>query len=131
MTFCEIIVYNYWIFSTQINMWWLIWTQLEKIWQQTESSSRGIWTHLWLKQISGSIPGPVPDIYHIPCPECLQVLGSLRGSLGKTLNSSVVILSTTLNACGAIEEMILWVLLQFAPLHSWFSFLVVPDLLCS
>ena len=37
----------------------------------------------------------------------------------------------TLNSCGAIEEMILWVLLQFAPLHSWFSFLVVPDLLCS
>ena len=51
--------------------------------------------------------------------------------LGKTLNSSVVVLSTTLNSCGAIEEMILWVLLQFAPLHSWFSFLVVPDLLCS
>ena len=52
------------------------------------------------------------------------------------LNSSVVVLSTTLNSCGAIEEMILWVLLQSAllqsaPLHSWFSFLVVPDLLCS
>ena len=52
-------------------------------------------------------------------------------SEGKTLNSSVVVLSMTLNSCGAIEEMILWVLLQFAPLHSWFSFLVVPDLLCS
>ena len=31
---------------------------------------------------------------------------------------------------GAIKKMILWVLLQFAPLHRWFSFLVVPDLLC-
>ena len=51
--------------------------------------------------------------------------------LGKTLYSSVVVLSVTLNSCGAIEEMILWVLMQFAPLHSWFSFLVVPDLLCS
>ena len=56
--------------------------------------------------------------------------------LGMTLNSSVVVLSTTLNSCGAIKEMILWVLLQSAllqsaPLHSWFSFLVVPDLLCS
>ena len=56
--------------------------------------------------------------------------------LGMTLNSSVVVLSMTLNSCGAIEEMILWVLLQSAllqstPLHSWFSFLVVPDLLCS
>ena len=38
--------------------------------------------------------------------------------LGKTLNSSVVVLSMTLNSCGAIEEMILRVLLQFAPLHS-------------
>ena len=37
--------------------------------------------------------------------------------LGKTLNSSVVVPSTALNLCGAIEEMILWVLLQFAPLH--------------
>ena len=27
--------------------------------------------------------------------------------LGMTLNSSVVVLSTTLNSCGAIEEMIL------------------------
>ena len=27
--------------------------------------------------------------------------------LGKTLNSSVVVLSMTLNSCGAIEEMIL------------------------
>ena len=61
--------------------------------------------------------------------------------LGMTLNSSVVVLSTTLNSCGAIEEMILWVLLQSALLqsaplqsvllHNWFSFLVVPDLLCS
>ena len=32
---------------------------------------------------------------------------------------------------GAIEEMILWVLLQFAQLRHWFSFLVVPDLLRS
>ena len=60
------------------------------------------------------------------------VLGkTLNFVLGKTLNSSVVVLSTTLNSCGAIEEMIVWVLLQFAPLHRWFSFLVVPDLLCS
>ena len=43
--------------------------------------------------------------------------------LGMTLNSSVVVLSTTLNLCGAIEES---ALLQSAPLHSWFSFLVVP-----
>ena len=38
--------------------------------------------------------------------------------LGMTLNSSVVVLSMTLNSCGAIEERILWVLLQFALLHS-------------
>ena len=38
--------------------------------------------------------------------------------LGETLNSSVVVLSMTLNSCDAIEEMILRVLLQFAPLRS-------------
>ena len=36
-------------------------------------------------------------------------------ALGMTLNSSVVVLSMTLNSCGAIEEMIFWVSLQFAP----------------
>ena len=40
----------------------------------------------------------------------------LKILLDKTLNSSVVVLSMTLNSCGAIKEMILWVLLQFVPL---------------
>ena len=50
-----------------------------------------------------------------------------------TLDVELIRCCPQLNSCGAIEEMILWVLLQFAPLRrlSWFSFSVVPDLLCS
>ena len=37
----------------------------------------------------------------------IQLIGARTDVLGMTLNSSVVVLSTTLNSCGAIEEMIL------------------------
>ena len=64
-------------------------------------------------------------IYQIDCNKGIYTrkqLQSFHIVLGKTLNSSVVVLSMTLNSRGAIEETILWVLLQFAPLHSWFFF---------
>ena len=48
--------------------------------------------------------------------------------LGKTFNSPTRFCHQTPKS---IEEIILWILLQFARLHSWFTFLVILDLLCS
>ena len=44
---------------------------------------------------------------HCQCHSCYMFVKTPWWVLGKTLNSSVVVLSMTLNSCGAIEEMIL------------------------
>ena len=52
--------------------------------------------------------GTVEGVRQLPDYEWTDLCRSKEyGVLGKTLNSSVVVLSTTLNSCGAIEEMIL------------------------